>query len=347
MAAKPVSITEPPNESALADTKHENQQKLAALAYEFWQPRGCRAGTSEEDWFRAERENAIKENRSRCVVGQSLTPARFINQIGPHHRARKKPPGIETKPSSNVVVLSVSPIEEDHVFLEDLMNHSEWTLCPNSKWTIYRSCTLASALTILRESRIPIVVCECDLAPGTWQEMLAQLALLPNPPFLIVTSLLADEHLWAEALNIGAYDVLAKPFDRKEVIRIFSLAWLHWHDQHEIPTRAMKLTETCKRDVTMKTIGSDNTYIDYWQDVATPLLKTQFGIRVREGRFSAIIKVGAEQPKVVSEIYPIPIKPGTLPTLISTIINHHVLHPNSDLIEVLKGEESFHEALTN
>ena len=94
-------------------------------------------------------------------------------------------------------------------------------------------------------------------------------------------------------------------------------------------------------------IGSDNTYIDYWQDVATPLLKTPFGIRVREGRFSAIIKAGHEQPNVVSESYPIPIKSGTLPTLISTIINHHVLHPNSDLIEVLKGEESFNEALTN
>jgi len=225
------------------------------------------------------------------------------------------------------------------------MNHSEWTLCPNSKWTIYRSCTLASALTMLWEIRIPIVVCECDLAPGTWQEMLAQLALLPNPPFLIVTSLLADEQLWAEALNIGAYDVLAKPFDRKEVIRIFSLAWLHWHDRHENPTRAMKLTETCKRDVAMKTIGSDNTYIDYWpDDVATPLLKTQYGIRVREGRFSAIIKVGGEQPKVVSEIYPIPMKPGTF---ISTIIHHNVLHSNSDLNEVLKWEESFHEALTN
>lgn len=59
MAAKPVSM---------ADTKHENQQKLAALAYELWQPRGCRDGTSQEGWFRAERENAIKENRSRCVV---------------------------------------------------------------------------------------------------------------------------------------------------------------------------------------------------------------------------------------------------------------------------------------
>src|SRR5712692_1767667 len=101
--------------------------------------------------------------------------------------------------------------------------------------------TLASALTILREVSIPIVVCECDLAPGTWKELLAQLALLPNSPFLIVTSLLADEHLWAEALSLGAYDVLAKPFDRKEVIRIFSLAWLHWHDRHEIPTSAMNL----------------------------------------------------------------------------------------------------------
>jgi hypothetical protein len=47
----------------------------------------------------------------------------------------------------------------------------------------------------------------------------------------------------------------------------------------------------------MKTIGSDNTYIDYWQDVATPLLKTPFGIRVREGRFSAIIKVRSRTAK--------------------------------------------------
>jgi hypothetical protein len=33
--------------------------------------------------------------------------------------------------------------------------------------------------------------------------------LLPDPPVLIVTSRLADEYLWAEALNPGAYDVLA------------------------------------------------------------------------------------------------------------------------------------------
>ena len=68
MAAKPVSITEPPNESALADTKHENQQKLAALAYEFWQARGCRDGTPEVDWFRAERDLAESKRTDETEV---------------------------------------------------------------------------------------------------------------------------------------------------------------------------------------------------------------------------------------------------------------------------------------
>src|SRR6266567_3773572 len=137
-------------------------------------------------------------------------------------------PRVET-----VVVLSVSPIEEDHAFLEGALNDSRWTLCHGSNWTLHRRRTPASSLTILARKRIPIVVCECDSLSGTWKDFLKQLLLLPNPPFLILTSRLADEHLWAEALNLGAYDVLAKPFDSKEVGRIFSLAWLCWKNQKE------------------------------------------------------------------------------------------------------------------
>jgi DNA-binding response OmpR family regulator len=47
---------------------------------------------------------------------------------------------------------------------------------------------------------------------------------------LIVTSDLADDRLWAEALNLGAYDVLAKPFRAAEVFRTVSLAWRQWKD---------------------------------------------------------------------------------------------------------------------
>jgi DNA-binding response OmpR family regulator len=59
--------------------------------------------------------------------------------------------------------------------------------------------------------------------------MLEHISRLPDAPLLIVTSRLADERLWAEALNLGAYDVLAKPFDTAEVVRVVSLAWQHWH----------------------------------------------------------------------------------------------------------------------
>ncbi len=64
--------------------------------------------------------------------------------------------------------------------------------------------------------------------------MLNHLSLFPDPPLLIVTSRLADERLWAEALNLGAWDVLAKPFDADEVIRIVTIACQHWQDRHRV-----------------------------------------------------------------------------------------------------------------
>jgi DNA-binding response OmpR family regulator len=72
-------------------------------------------------------------------------------------------------------------------------------------------------------------------APG-FLEVLAHITPLPRPPFVIVTSRLADDELWSEALNLGAYDVLAKPFEATEVTRIVSLAWLHWSDRYGIST---------------------------------------------------------------------------------------------------------------
>ena len=42
--------------TALEISQPVNGQKIAALAYEFWQSRGCPEGTPEDDWFRAEKE---------------------------------------------------------------------------------------------------------------------------------------------------------------------------------------------------------------------------------------------------------------------------------------------------
>jgi DNA-binding response OmpR family regulator len=142
----------------------------------------------------------------------------------------KKQPSAVTNPTRIVTVLCVSPLAEDYFSLEAVFNHS--------KWELYQTDSLASALPVLRRREIGVVICERDLSPGTWIDMLEELRFLRDAPPLIVTSRLADERLWAEALNLGAYDVLAKPFDRKELVRSVSLAWLHWHHGREVPAMA-------------------------------------------------------------------------------------------------------------
>ena len=80
--------------------------------------------------------------------------------------------------------------------------------------------TTSPAAPLFFRYDIAVVLWERDLMPGTtWVDLLESIKHLPNPPSLIVTPRLAGEYLWAEALNLGAWDVPAKPFDRSEVVR--------------------------------------------------------------------------------------------------------------------------------
>jgi DNA-binding NtrC family response regulator len=143
-------------------------------------------------------------------------------------RASVFPPGLPDDPASPervVTVLAVSPFEEDHVYLTHLFSHS--------RWQIYRARSWAEALGVLRRHRVPVVLCDSDMPEGGWKEVLAGLGQLSECPLLIVASRGADDNLWSEVLNLGGYDVLMKPFDHQEVVRVISLAWLHWKQQRE------------------------------------------------------------------------------------------------------------------
>ena len=122
-------------------------------------------------------------------------------------------------------VLSVSPGRDDHVALMGTI--------ASPTWTVFEAGCTSSALSVLRRHPVAVVVCERDLRPGTWVDVLETVKLMDYAPPLIVTSRLADERLWAEALNLGAYDVLAKPFDRLELNRTLNMAFLHWQHRHD------------------------------------------------------------------------------------------------------------------
>ena len=80
---------------------------------------------------------------------------------------------------------------------------------------------------------MPVVICDANLPDGTWRNLRAHVASLPDPPLLIVASHLADDQLWTEALSSGAHDVLAKPFRAREIFQAVSLAWRRWKDLSE------------------------------------------------------------------------------------------------------------------
>ena len=137
----------------------------------------------------------------------------------------RKQLGIETiRDPKKVTVLSVSPNDEDHATLSSIIVH-------HTKWELFTARDLSSCLAMMEQCSIAVLLCERNLRPGTWKDVLESVNTLQNAPALIVASRLADDHLWAEALNLGAWDVLAKPFDRVEVIRSVQAAWQRWHER--------------------------------------------------------------------------------------------------------------------
>jgi DNA-binding NtrC family response regulator len=140
---------------------------------------------------------------------------------------------MQSTPTETLTILSASPNEEDHRSLEQIIGHS--------KWTLLRADKLHSLRALLARHDVSVIVCERDLAPGTWTEVLDYLQEMPHPPSLIVTSQHADEKLWSVVLNMGGWDVLAKPFDRSEVLRSIRHAWEHWYRHLKMTASPMRI----------------------------------------------------------------------------------------------------------
>ena len=135
-------------------------------------------------------------------------------------------PGRHRSNAFGAGILSVSPFPEDHANLNRILGAGP--AAANTLHTMVSADSLPAAVAALHAANYSVVICESNLGAASWKDALDALRNLTSPPLLVVTSVHADEYLWAEALNLGAYDVLAKPFSPAEVIRVVDLACVRW-----------------------------------------------------------------------------------------------------------------------
>ncbi len=126
-----------------------------------------------------------------------------------------------------IPLLLVSPFQDDHAALLSILRKPDFCL--------FRSRGLQQALAVLRRASVPVVVAECNLQGCCWKDVWTALQGVPHPPLprLIVAASRADECLWNEVVHLGAYDVLAKPFESEEVVSVVTSAWEHWRWETE------------------------------------------------------------------------------------------------------------------
>ena len=140
----------------------------------------------------------------------------------------------KTDNRQTVTLLSLSPLEEDHLALEHIFQSSEATLYPGLRVAVARAWESGNAVETVQASRIPIVICDADQMADEWQLVALELRRVPETPCLILASSVRDDCFSAEALKQGVYDVLTKPLRATEVLRITKMAWLRWQHRYHV-----------------------------------------------------------------------------------------------------------------
>ena len=81
------------------------------------------------------------------------------------------------------------------------------------------ACCYREALSCINRNRFALVLCEERLRDGWWFDLLSRFADMNEPPALILLAETQDAANSAEAINLGARDVLVTPISDNELQR--------------------------------------------------------------------------------------------------------------------------------
>ena len=117
-----------------------------------------------------------------------------------------------TTPDNGICALLLGEFETDRSIVHNVFQRAGWRLIEASD--------RLRGIRHLRHEPVHVVLADSDLPGWSWRAVLADLRQLAVPPQLVVASRTADDYLWAEVLDIGGYDVLARPLNAEELERV-------------------------------------------------------------------------------------------------------------------------------
>lgn len=109
----------------------------------------------------------------------------------------------------------VTPAQETE--LKSILSHT--------RWQVELVHSIAEAITAIRSLAISVILCEEKLSDGTWRDLIEATRQLCPRPEILVLSVNADMGLWAEVLNCGGYDLMARPLRAPEIYDVVPMAW--------------------------------------------------------------------------------------------------------------------------
>ena len=115
---------------------------------------------------------------------------------------------------ADIPVLLVSADDQDHASVRGMLEDCR----------VHSASGRGDARRMTHRIEPWVVICDQILADGDWRDLFQDYLEDRHAPPLIVSSRAADDRLWAEVLNLGGYDLLAKPFVATEVTRVVKMA---------------------------------------------------------------------------------------------------------------------------
>jgi DNA-binding NtrC family response regulator len=116
-------------------------------------------------------------------------------------------------------VLLASGRDEDYQTLQALLK--------DTKWSVARALSRNDASRFCEGAVNPVVLVDRHFQGAHWQSTVASILGPDASTCVILISDVSDPYLWNELVQQGGFDVLARPFERPELLRTLAFAQRH------------------------------------------------------------------------------------------------------------------------